>query len=201
MAQVELLIGTHNLGKIKEIEAALSDLPLRLRLLGDFHAISSPEETGSTYEENAVLKAQFYSQQTGIYALADDSGLEVQALGGAPGIFSARYAGAKASDEERINLLLSKLSGTPTVERRARFICAMAIAHLLPMKVTIGACEGRIAHSASGTSGFGFDPVFVPEGYSTTFAELSLAVKNRISHRAKALMEIRRFLTEYLSRA
>ncbi|HKZ79031.1 MAG TPA: RdgB/HAM1 family non-canonical purine NTP pyrophosphatase [Pyrinomonadaceae bacterium] len=199
MARLELLIGTRNPGKIQEIQSTLGYLPLRLRLLADFPHISIPNENGSTYEENALIKARAYSQQTGLLALADDSGLEVDQLNGAPGISSARYAGDGASDAESIRLLLSNLSRTGDSELLARFVCVMVIADLRPLKIAVGTCEGRIADQPRGENGFGFDPIFVPTNYSSTFAELPAEIKNSISHRARALVGIRQFLNDLLA--
>lgn len=195
MTQLELLIGTRNPGKILEIQSALADLPLRLHLLSEFPHISIPGENGATYEENALIKAQAYSRQTGLLALADDSGLEVKQLNGAPGILSARYAGDGASDEVRVQVLLSNLSRTGDSELLARFVCVMVIADPRPLKISLGTCEGTISVEPRGENGFGFDPIFVPAGYSTTFAELPAEIKNAISHRTRALAGIKQFLT------
>src|SRR6185503_17228470 len=147
-------------------------------------------EDGVTYAENAIAKAQFYAAATGLLALADDSGLEVAALGGAPGVYSARYAGEGASDIDRRTLLLAELAKTNGGDRRARFVAAVAIADSSGevLNVSEGICEGTITFEPRGNSGFGYDPLFVPNGYDQTFAELSDDVKNRISHRARALM-------------
>jgi XTP/dITP diphosphohydrolase len=146
-----------------------------------------------TYAENAIAKAQFYAAATGLLALADDSGLEVAALGGAPGVYSARYAGEGASDTDRRTLLLAELAKTNGGDRRARFVAAVAIADSSGevLNVSEGICEGTITFEPRGNSGFGYDPLFVPDGYDRTFAELSDDVKNRISHRALALMRTR----------
>jgi len=209
----EVLVATGNPGKIREIQESLQSLPLRLRYLREFHDISSAEETGRTYEDNAILKAMSYARQTGVFALADDSGLEVDALGGAPGVFSARYGGDHASDQERTDKLLMALTQHPGRERTARFVCSMAFAGWLPgesrpgsnppqvLYVGEGKCEGLIAEEVRGTNGFGYDPVFVPNGYDRTFAELPAAVKNAISHRARALAAMREFLTGWTGKA
>ena len=201
-----LLLGTRNPGKIHEIKLILGDVAFGTTALGDmkvefyslneFPDIAVAEENADTYAGNAILKAQFYARETGITALADDSGLEVEALGGAPGVLSARYAGEHATDADRRNLLLSELTQTGSDNRRARFVCAIAIASVggEVLNVSEGICEGTITFAPRGTSGFGYDPLFVPDGYDETFAELSDAVKNQISHRARALMKLRDFL-------
>ena len=145
--------------------------------------------------------AESYSMATGLCALADDSGLEVDALGGAPGLRSARYAGEAAPDDVRINLLLSQLSKTHDKKRRAHFICVIAIANLQVINVAEGRCEGSIANSPRGEKGFGFDPIFIPQGYDSTFGELPFEVKNRISHRSQALVATRQFLHRWLDEA
>lgn len=201
MAQQELLIGTMNPGKVWEIKSGLEDLPVRLRKLADFSDISEPVESGATYEENALIKARSYSQQTGLLALADDSGLEVNYLNGAPGILSARYAGDTASDEERIRLLLANLSKAADFERSARFVCVMVLADPRLLKTVVGVCEGRVAAEPRGDNGFGFDPIFVPKNYASTFAELPAVTKNAISHRGRALADIKEFLSDFLTGA
>lgn len=191
-----LLLGTRNPGKVREIETILGDVPWRIRSLREFAEVGVPDETGDTYAGNAIIKAQFYARVAGICALADDSGLEVEALGSAPGVFSARYAGAGASDADRRKLLLSELAHVPAERRQARFVCAVAIA--LPsgtvLNISEGVCEGEIIFAPRGSGGFGYDPLFVPEGFNETFAELSESVKNGLSHRARALLKTREFL-------
>lgn len=185
----ELLVATRNAGKVRELALSLAPLPLRLRTLCEFANINEVNETGCTFAENAALKARSYASQTGLPTLADDSGLEVDALNGAPGIFSARYAGEAASDGERVARLLAELARTHDQKRRAAFVCALAIAD--PQKDSLqiwtGRCAGRIAPAPRGGNGFGYDPVFIPDGYALTFGELGDDVKQRISHRARAL--------------
>jgi len=188
-----LLIGTGNQGKLREIRKILVDIPFVLR---DASAIDSPPEDGDSYASNAINKAQYYANATGVLALADDSGLEVEALGGAPGIFSARYAGDEASDADRRALLVSELANSENKNRRARFVCVVAIAapnHEV-LNVFEGFCEGEIALAPRGSGGFGYDPLFVPDGYDLTFAELPEGIKNRISHRGRALAGAKQFL-------
>src|SRR5262249_19040096 len=145
--------------------------------------VDTPAENGATYAENAILKARFYAAATGMCALADDSGLEVEALAGAPGVYSARYAGDNASDADRRGLLVSTLAKIPNVNRSARFFSVVAIsdAEGSVLNVSEGICEGSIIFSPRGNGGFGYDPLFVPDGFNQTFAELSEDIKNRIS--------------------
>ncbi len=191
-----LLIATKNIGKIKELKELMANLPLQITDLSKFQSVTEPEETGATFAENAVLKARYYSKETGLWALADDSGLEVEALNNAPGIFSARYAGKGATDTKRIKKLLRELNETGNEERRARFVCAMAISDKNgAIKFTAeGICDGRIAFAASGANGFGYDPVFIPDGFSETFGELAGEIKQQISHRARAMAKIIQYL-------
>jgi XTP/dITP diphosphohydrolase len=201
MTNLELLIGTGNRGKITEIKRVLKDLPLKLHVISDFPEIRSPVESGASYAENAMLKAQSYAEQTGFGTLADDSGLEVVSLNGLPGLRSARFGGEELSDAERTNLLLSALLAVKSDERSARFICAVALAK--PdgevINVAHGVCEGSIAKTPSGQEGFGYDPVFIPSGYKMTFAEMALILKTSISHRGKALAATREFLERLFS--
>ena len=191
-----LLVGTRNPGKVKEITRILEDSGWSFTSLQEFESVESPEENGETYSDNAIVKARFYAVETGMHALADDSGLEVEALGGAPGVFSARYAGGNASDAERRELLLSELLKTNNKNRRARFVSVVAIASPdgTILNVSEGICEGVITSVPRGTGGFGYDPLFIPDGYDQTFAELSESVKNSISHRARALIKTNDFL-------
>jgi len=196
MTNLKLLVGTNNPGKIRELGELLADLPVELFGLKGFENVIEPEETGATFLENARLKADSYARQTGFWTLSDDSGLEVEALGGAPGVYSARYAGAAASDAERIAKLLTELVETGDELRRARFVCAMAIADEKgAIKFAAeGICEGKIAENPRGANGFGYDPIFVPDGFTETFGELSSTVKGEISHRARAIKKIMRYL-------
>jgi len=205
-----LLLGTRNAGKVREIENILGDIPWRLRSLNEFAHVGIAAENAPTYAENAIAKAQFYARETGLCALADDSGLEVEALDGAPGVYSARYAGEGASDADRRALLRSELArvngedphvlaaGRHGVDanRRARFVCVVAIATPdgTVLNTSEGICDGKMIFEERGTNGFGYDPLFVPAGFDQTFAELSDAIKNRISHRARALLKTREFL-------
>ena len=189
-----LLLGTRNPGKLREITSILEGSGWSFSSLQEFDHVGSAEEHGVTYSENAIAKAQFYAAATGLVALADDSGLEVTALSGAPGVYSARYAGEHASDADRRQLLLSELSNNP--DRRARFVSVVAIAGPggAILNVSEGICEGTITFAPRGHGGFGYDPLFIPDGYTQTFAELPESIKNRISHRALALVRTREFL-------
>ncbi len=205
----EILVATNNPGKIREIQESLQGVSVTLRYLREFGEISGVEEVGATYAENAILKALSYCKQTGICALADDSGLEVEALGGKPGVLSARYGGP--SDRERTEKLLMALTQVPVQERTARFVCCMTLAGWTQgqsqdyrkdprvLHVYEGKCEGRIVDEPRGKNGFGFDPVFVPTGYDKTFAQLPSAVKNEISHRGQALSAMREFLNRWIA--
>jgi XTP/dITP diphosphohydrolase len=192
----ELLIATTNQGKIGELRSLLDSLPMRLRSLAEFPLTENVEETGVTFSDNAVLKARAYAGQTGLWTLADDSGLEVDALGGAPGVFSARYGGEGLNDAQRVERLLDELSRCAGQERNARFICVIAIADPQGQiaNISTGRCEGQIAPAPRGTGGFGYDPVFIPDGFNQTFGELSSEIKQKISHRALALQGALAFL-------
>ncbi len=191
-----LLVATQNQGKLFELHQLLRDLPFKLASLTDFPNVSAIPETGESFIENASLKAVGYATQTGCLTLADDSGLEVDALGGAPGIFSARYAGEAASDAERVEKLLVELSYNPGLSRSARFVSAVAIADGggRILIVSVGECNGRIDFAPRGSKGFGYDPIFIPSGYDKTFAELTAENKNEVSHRAWAFSGAREFL-------
>ena len=191
-----LLLGTRNPGKVREITSILDGAGWPFCSLQESQ--ETAEENGESYAENAIAKARFYATATGLWTLADDSGLEVEALGGAPGVLSARYAGDGASDADRRELLLSELAKVGDMDRRARFVSVVAIADGdgRVLNVSEGVCEGTIAFAPRGEGGFGYDPLFVPGGYDQTLAELPEAVKNRISHRARALMGAREFLSK-----
>ena len=186
---IELVVATRNRHKTREIQHILGP-EFRVRDLGTHPEVSEIRESGMSFEENAKLKALAASKQLPALVIADDSGLEVDALGGAPGIYSARYAGANATDTDKIDKLLRDLARVGATEdrRRARFRCVVALArngNLLG--IFEGLVEGRIANEVRGDSGFGYDPIFVPNGLEQTFGELPTETKNAISHRAKAI--------------
>ncbi|NLN06194.1 MAG: XTP/dITP diphosphatase [Firmicutes bacterium] len=194
---MKLVLATLNPGKIAELKTLLAGLPLALVPLAAYPEYSPPEETGRTLEENAALKAEAVARFTGLWALADDSGLEVDALGGRPGVFSARYAGEDADDKKNNAKLLIELAGVAASERTARFRTVIALAHPgQPTRFAEGVCEGLIALEPRGESGFGYDPLFYYPPAGKTFAEMLPAEKNKISHRAKALQAARELLQQ-----
>ena len=196
MTRQSLLVATRNKGKLTELSQLLSDLPLLVCDLHSFPSIETIKETGKTFTENAVLKSAGYAAQTHMLTLADDSGLEVEVLNGSPGVFSARYAGDGATDEDRINKLLKELSEFSEAERTAMFVSVAVIADANGriVNVSTGTCNGRIGLQPKGRNGFGYDPIFIPDGFEQSFAQISPAVKNQISHRARALAGSREFL-------
>jgi XTP/dITP diphosphohydrolase len=202
MSRRKLLVATHNQGKLREYRALLADLPLEVTYLDAEGVAFEVDETGKTCAENAILKARAYAEATGLLTWADDSGLEVDALGGEPGVRSARYgAPAVQGDEGRYRLLLSKLADVPEAARSARFRCVVALAWPEGRVVTTeGACEGRIGTAPRGQHGFGYDPVFLvaDTGYEQTMAELDPAYKNAISHRGRAAQAAREVLARLL---
>ena len=193
-----LVIATKNKGKIKELNQLLKDLPMELKNLDDFENIVEVEETGKTFAENAKLKAESYAVQTNCWALADDSGLEVEALNNAPEVFSARYAGENSDDETNRKKLLTELEKTDGKTRMARFICAIAVSDAAgeTQYLAEGICKGNIAEMPKGTNGFGYDSIFIPDNFENTFGELSNEIKQKISHRSEALKKIIDFFNE-----
>jgi XTP/dITP diphosphohydrolase len=183
----KLLVATNNRGKLREYALLLGELPFELETLAEAGIVEEVEETGSTMEENAIQKATRYAGLSGLVTLADDSGLEVDALGGEPGVQSRRYAGENTSDSDRNRYLLGKLAHVPWEKRGARFRCVIAVA--TPdgrVDTREGVCEGVIALRPRGEGGFGYDPVFYLPELGRAMAELTLEEKNRISHRARA---------------
>ena len=203
----KLVIATNNPGKLREFQQLLAGCGFELTTPRELGVNFDPEETGSTFAENATLKAVEAARVCGLVALADDSGLEVDHLGGRPGIFSARYAGAdrtdpNTSEERQLKLLLEEMEGVPDAQRTARFRCVIAIAQprVADVQFVDGVFEGRIARAPRGANGFGYDPIFVVNGRDVTSAELAPGEKNRISHRgaaaAKAIELLRKMFSD-----
>lgn len=191
----KLLLATGNQGKIREYRLLLDGIPYNVVSPAEEGVSSDIEETGDSYAENAKIKALAMARRSGLMALADDSGLEVDALGGAPGLFSARYAGTAATDHDRVTYLLSKLDCIPWEKRTACFRCVIAIAQPEgSVEFCEGECRGIITLEASGVHGFGYDPVFYLPEVEKTMAELPGSLKNKLSHRARAAMKARDFL-------
>ncbi len=194
---MRLIIATRNRHKVAELRALL-DLPsVELVCAADLPGAPEVEEDGATFEANAIKKAVALARFSGDWALADDSGLEVEALGGAPGVQSARYAGPAARDADNLARLVTALAGQ--VDRRARFRCVLALADPRgEVRTVTGRCEGTLAEAPRGSGGFGYDPLFVPQGETRTFAELGAAEKNARSHRGRALAEAKRLWADLL---
>ena len=186
----ELVIATRNMGKLEEFKVLMKDLPVEIKCLEDFGEIEEPAETGRTFAANARLKAVYYAKKTGVPCIADDSGLEVQALDGAPGVRSARYAGEKAGDKENNEKLLHVMKFQ--VKRTCRFRCALTVA--LPngkvLNEVDGICEGMLLHAPLGEGGFGYDPLFWSTELHKGMAEATIQEKNKISHRGKAIRKL-----------
>ena len=193
----DLLLASQNPGKLNEMRLLAQGLPYRVVGPRDLGIEESPEETGHTFLENAVLKACHYAGLSGLLTVADDSGLSVEALGGAPGLYSSRFGGEGASDEDRNRLLLEKLWGVPTEKRGARFTSAVAVARdgevLFQAQESV---EGLIAEEPCGRGGFGYDPLFFYPPFGKTFGEVPPADKDRVSHRGKVFARLRAFLTD-----
>lgn len=195
-----LLLATTNRGKAAEYEALLKGLDLELVTLDQVGINQAAPEDYSTFEENARSKAEFYSSLSGLTTLADDSGLEVDALNGEPGVRSSRYAGETATDTERVDFLLNKLRQIPLEKRTARFRCVIAVAIPGGKTVTFeGKCAGQIALKPAGENGFGYDPIFYLPEYGKTIAEIPSELKNRLSHRGRAAQKARPFLKKLSS--
>lgn len=187
---ITLVIATRNKGKCAEIRDLLKDYPITIKDLNDFGPIPEVEEDGLTFDDNAYKKASFTARVLGLPALADDSGLAVAALGGAPGVLSARYAGPAASDADRCRRVLAEMAGKS--DRRAAFECVISLAVPTGAALTYEArCEGLIAEAPAGENGFGYDPIFYYPPLKKTFAQLTREEKSRVSHRGKALRELR----------
>lgn len=199
MAEV-LLIGSGNRDKARELAELLQGLPWEVRSLKDFPAVAEPVEDGRTFEENALKKARYYGRHFNVACVADDSGLEVDYLDGAPGVYSARYAGEQCSYADNNRKLLKALEGAPWHERTARFCCCAAFVAKEEGEpfLTRGTVRGHIAVAPSGSEGFGYDPLFVPEGEERTFAEMKPAEKHALSHRGRAFAKIQTYLRNRL---
>jgi XTP/dITP diphosphohydrolase len=192
-----LVLATLNPAKGRELIELLGLVPFEVRLLAEIPGARLPEETGATYAENALVKARTAAEQTGALALGDDSGLEVDALGGAPGLYSARFGGPGLDDRGRLELLLERLRAVPPPRRTARFRCVIALAGpSRAARVVEGVAEGVIAEAPRGSGGFGYDPIFFYPPLGRTFAELSDGEKAAVSHRGLALEAARRLLSE-----
>ncbi len=194
---IPLVIATANPGKITEIQELLAGFPIETKSLDDFGPIPEVVEDGDTFDENAYKKASFTAKILGIPALADDSGLVVEALGGAPGVLSARYAGENATDEQRVAKLLNEMKGQ--THRRAAFECVLSIAVPSGPALTYEAsCEGLIAQQPAGQNGFGYDPIFFYPPLNKTFGQMTIAEKSQVSHRGKALNELKQEIDKVL---
>lgn len=201
MADV-LLIGSGNADKARELATLMEGLPWEIQSLNDYPPVEEPVEDGETFEANALLKARYYCGVFGVACVADDSGLEVDVLQGAPGVYSARYAGHACSYDDNNRKLLAALEGSPWHERTARFRCCAALA--LPggdTHVEFGTVEGHIAIACEGANGFGYDPLFVPEGGDRTFGEMAPDAKHAVSHRGRAFLKMRVYLEQGLGTA
>ncbi|MGB9595098.1 MAG: XTP/dITP diphosphatase [Candidatus Poribacteria bacterium] len=193
----DLVVATRNSKKLSEIKDLLSDLDFNILSLDDFPDIPEVVEDMDTFEGNASKKALQISQMTKKLTLADDSGLEIDFLDGKPGVYSARFAGDNATDEDRNKKVLDLMKSVPKDERKAQFKCAVAIAKDDILKIVTGICEGEIAYEPKGEYGFGYDPIFIVPDYNKTFAELGPEIKNQISHRAIALKKAKDILVNY----
>jgi XTP/dITP diphosphohydrolase len=195
---MDVVLATKNRKKIEEMKMILGVMGTASRVytLDDFPAYQDVKEDGNTFEENAVKKAVYIYQCTGMTAIADDSGLEVDALKGAPGVLSARYAGKSSDDRRNIEKLLEEMRDVPLNRRNSRFVCCIALASPDEVKTFHGYIRGTITREPRGKKGFGYDPVFIPEGHVRTFAEMDEGEKNAISHRSMALKELQKYLLE-----
>ncbi|MDP6559330.1 MAG: XTP/dITP diphosphatase [Candidatus Binatia bacterium] len=200
---MDILVGTTNSGKLAEIEGTLGDLPLRIISLKSLGEWPKFEEDGSTFEENARKKARIFAEFSGCFTLADDSGLEVDALGGVPGVYSARYSGPGTDDGKNNGKLLHELTDVPKERRGARFVCVIALCAPTSLGggewIFRGECEGWIAFSPRGENGFGYDPLFFYPSLGKTLAEINPAAKGRVSHRGRALRKLKEALPSLFS--
>jgi XTP/dITP diphosphohydrolase len=196
---MELLVATRNRGKVQEIRKALRGMGFRIRSLHDFEDVPDVEEDGRTFSENALKKARFYSEFFNLLAVSDDSGLVVDSLNGRPGIYSARFAGEKATDRENNRKLLNLMENVPASRRDAQFRCAIAIVSPRGEEgVVEGECRGKIGFKEVGKKGFGYDPLFILPQLKKTVAQLTLDEKNRVSHRGKALKKLQKVIGKFV---
>jgi XTP/dITP diphosphohydrolase len=195
----EVVLGSRNHGKIAELRSLLKGLPLRVLSFLDFPDLPVVEEDGKSFRQNAEKKAKAIAKATGRIAIADDSGLEVDWLDGAPGVWSARFAGEKATDRDNSRKLLKLLDGVSWEQRNARFVCVICASDPRGRTVSAeGVCEGMISFEMRGTHGFGYDPVLIPKGHRMTMAEMEADQKNRVSHRADAMNKFRVIFKEFV---
>lgn len=194
---MKILLATRNPGKIKEINRLFQEIDTEFVGLDSFNDLPDVVEDGDTYRANALKKATAYHQLSDMPTLAEDSGLETDALNGAPGIFSARFAGKNADDNANIRKLLELIKDIPADERTARFVSVLCLIIDEKRYFFEGEVRGRLLNSPHGNSGFGYDPVFVPDGYEMTFAELGQEIKNSISHRSQSIKKLKYFLRDY----
>lgn len=195
-----IVLATKNKGKIKEMCELLAPMNIEVLSLADFPPVDDAEENGATFAENAMLKARYYFAHTGTPCLADDSGLEVDALGGRPGVYSARYSGEDATDDSNNAKVLREMADVPQEERTARFRCAMALVGDSIELTTDGTCEGSLLTEARGSGGFGYDPLFYVPAFERTLAELSSEDKNSISHRGSAVRKMADLIAEMMAK-
>jgi len=197
-AVIELLVGTTNQGKFAEVQSYLHKLPLKIHSLGSLGSWPTIVEEGNTFEDNALKKAQVLAQYSGLITLADDSGLEVDALNGAPGIYSARYAGEESDEAKNNEKLLYELKDVPMDKRSSRFVCVLALwaprSRGMKELTVRESCEGRIAFALKGHHGFGYDPLFLYPPWGKTFGEIERETKATVSHRGKALKKLAEML-------
>ena len=195
----KVIFATQNQGKVKEIKEILADLPVEVLTMGEAGLDMEIEENGTTFEENAVIKAEALAAHTDGIVLADDSGLEIDYLDRAPGVYSARYLGKDTPYSEKNQIILDKLKDVPKEARSARFVCVIAAAMQgKPTQTTRGTIEGYIGYESRGENGFGYDPIFYVEGTETSTAELDPVIKNQISHRGKALNSMKAYIQSLL---
>jgi XTP/dITP diphosphohydrolase len=197
--KTELVLGTRNHGKLAEFRSLFKGMHIKLLSFYDFPDIPPVVEDGKTFQQNASKKAKTIAKATGRIAVSDDSGLEVDSLNADPGVYSARFAGEKATDRDNARKVLKMLDGVPWEERTARFVCVICAS--TPRGKTIsaeGSCSGKISFEMRGSHGFGYDPIFIPDGHQMTMAEMDPELKNKISHRADAMRKFRKMLKGFL---